>query len=137
MKITKFWPVAFAVVSIVAIWGCGKDSSTPASLIAKWNLSSVKYHSYTATRDTTVTVPAQTGDYLDFRTDNKLYISSDSLFGGKDTSTYVISGNYLIVDGADTITIQNLTTKSVALFQKRYDSIGSPYFFETTMNLTK
>jgi len=62
------------------------------------------------------------GDYVDFRSDNKVYSLVD---GGMDTSAYQILSNNKVVIDIDTLDIQSLTTASVKLHSKVYSDVNS------------
>ena len=128
--------------SLSLVSSCKKsdDKSSGATLVAKWNLSSIKFRSViTGVKDTTENIPVSATDYLDFRADGKLYINL-SAFSSIDTDAYVISGNKVITgdtlngDKPDTFTIQNLTASSVALYLKQVDTAG---FNEQTLSLSR
>ena len=82
------------------------------------------------TRDTTY---GASGDYVDFRSDNKVYSRYNGLI--YDTANYSIVGSDKLVLDGDTLTIQSLTNNS-AQFYSREDNPPSDYY-ETWIYLKK
>jgi hypothetical protein len=136
---------AMLFLATVAIFGilfsaCKKSDdtakTTQQSLQGVWNFQKEYYHeNYGGSeyRDTTIGV---TGEYADFRTDGKIYISAST---GNDTLSYSVLGNDKIVIAYssfnDTSTIQVLTDHALQLYTKEFDP--SPDFYEYTTYYTK
>lgn len=81
-------------------------------------------------RDTTLGV---SGDYVDFRTDNKVYSRFEGLY--YDTANYsILSSDKIIIDG-DTMTIQNLTNSSVQFYLR--EDVSATDYYETWFYLKK
>ncbi len=74
------------------------------------------------TRDTTTGV---SGDYVDFRSDNKAYSKIGGIF--YDTANYSIVGSNKIVFDGDTLSIQSLTNNNLQ-FYGREDYSTTDYF---------
>ena len=123
-------------LGITLFASCKKDDPTPTTtqrVQGVWKLDQViSYYQFTgfpAARDTTFGLAT---DYVDFRTDNKVYSFVD---GQYDTSTYaIISDNALLLDG-DTTNIQTLTATNFNLFSSDY--VNSTNFSEVTIKLKK
>lgn len=144
MKTAKFLSVA--AIAVLIFSACKKDSATSTSTLqklqAKWNFQKDYYHEhYTGTPDYRDTTYGQAGDYVDFRTDGKVYsrISGGAYY---DTSNYALLGDSKIVisyggssPGSDTAEIQVLTDTQLQLHSKVYDP--APDYYEDTQYFTK
>ncbi len=103
------------VITTLVIAACKKNDDKPsaASLQNKWGIISVNYQA--VENGVTVDTYNYTGvaeDYIDFRSDNKVYLFVD---GSEDTSSYQILNNKVVIDVVDTLEIQSLTSTSVKL----------------------
>ena len=113
------------------------DNNTPAETTTqkiqhKWSLASMVEVFVTPSNTETQNRNGLPGDYVDFRTDGKVY---GSFFGIPDTMSYsVISDNYLLIDG-DSTRIQNLTNNILQLYSVGQDNDTSS--FQITTNLTR
>ncbi len=135
MKITtKFF--LMMGLGITLFVSCKKDDPTPTTaqrVQGVWKLDQVisyyQFGGFPAARDTTFGLAT---DYVDFRTDNKVYSFVDGSF---DTSTYtILNDNTLILDG-DTAAIQTLTATNFNLFLSDY--VNASNFSEVTIKLKK
>ena len=100
---------------------------------AKWGIESVIDHEHlTAGFDTTVTSAGTASDYVDFRSDGKVYFS----FGGtSDTTTYALVGDTsILIQLVGTYKIQTLTDNQLKLYTKEEDASG---YLEEYLNLKK
>ncbi len=134
MKTTKYLLAMGLGLALFA--SCKKDDPAPTTaqrVQGVWKLDKViSYFQFTgnpAMRDTTFGLAT---DYVDFRTDNKVYSFVDGEF---DTLNYaIISDNSLLLDG-DTTTIQTLTSTNLDLFSSDYRNATN--FEEITIKLKK
>lgn len=98
---------AAALAAVVMIVSCDKNNDKPANttlqkIQAKWNVGSVKLSA--GGEDSTYTGIA--ADYVDFRTDGKVYTNVDN---EKDTSSYsLVNDTKMLIDG-DTAVIKQLS----------------------------
>jgi hypothetical protein len=124
-----------AVITTLIIAACKKKNDEPpvASLQNKWGIVSLNFqaiengvsvdtHNYTGVAE----------DYIDFRSDNKVYSLID---GSEDTSDYQILNTNKVVIDVDTFDIQSLTLTSVKLYSKVYFDVNS--YDENTINLKR
>lgn len=114
----------------------GPQLTTLQKLQAKWlivtDLENDHYTGVDHIRNST----GGPNDYVDFRTDGKVYVSA---FGYLDTSVYTLSGDTKIIIsstyGSPTnLEIKTLTYNSCTLYQK---DISGADFYEETMTLKK
>src|SRR3982751_1288229 len=89
---------------------CDKKNDKPANntlskIQAKWKVGNVKYDYVGEDDDYTYTGVA--ADYIDFRTDGKVYTNIDN---EKDTSAYKLVGDTKLVIDGDTSTIKSLSS---------------------------
>lgn len=115
-----------------------KDTATTIQKIqAKWSIESVIDHEHDPSSlpiDTTVTTLGVATDYIDFRSDGKVYSFFD---GSADTSAYALSGDTsIIISTSGNLKIQSLTDHVLKLYEKEDDPSTSSYF-EETINLKK
>jgi hypothetical protein len=115
-----------------------KDTATTLQKIqAKWSIESVIDHEHDPSSlpiDTTVTTLGVATDYIDFRSDGKVYSFFD---GSADTSAYALSGDTsIIISTSGNLKIQSLTDHVLKLYEKEDDPSTSSYF-EETINLKK
>ena len=125
-----------AVITTLVIAACKKNDDTPsaASLQNKWGIIRVNYQA--VENGVTVDTYNYTGvaeDYIDFRSDNKVYLFVD---GSEDTSSYqILNNNKVVIDVVDTLEIQSLTSTSVKLYSKVYTDVNS--YEENTIDLKR
>ncbi|TKK66993.1 hypothetical protein FC093_15970 [Ilyomonas limi] len=104
----KLMVPAAMLAAVVMVVSCDKDNDKPANttlqkIQAKWNVTSIKLDA--GEEDSTYTGVA--ADYIDFRTDGKVYTN---VAGEKDTTAYsVVNDTKLVVDG-DTAVIKQLSS---------------------------
>lgn len=115
---------------------CKKNDSTPKTTLqkiqAKWQLVSYQENDHYSGMDHIQNLTGGPDDYLDFRTDGKVYVS---FFGTRDTSVYALSGDTKVVmDGSFILDIKTLTDNSFILYSK--DVFGADYY-EQTFTLKK
>ena len=123
---------SIAIVTLV-ITACKKEKDKPASLVNKWsvvNTRVVEMVNGTVLYEENYTGVAE--DYVDFRSDNKLYSSID---GVSDVVPYQLIGTDKVVIDGDTFLIQSLTTNSVKLYMKE-PAAGNTYI-EASVNLKR
>ncbi|WP_205513249.1 hypothetical protein [Longitalea arenae] len=140
MKKTVFSLVALTAV-IVA--GCSKDNDngSPEKMIqGKWTpvSTTVKVTDIQNGGTTTSNKPVYQGDYLDFRSDGKLYRRTTDPSEGPgydphDTLTYQFSRTYLIIED-DSMLISKLTNDSLSFILQEQDANK---LWETTYSLKK
>ena len=105
--------------------------TTAQKVLGKWTfVSAVGSQTYQGT-----TTPSShtgvAGDYVDFRTDGKVYIYNG---GDRDTSNYKIISDNLIKVDSDTAQIKTLTTSSFVVYSK---TVAPQYSYESTTTLKK
>lgn len=123
---------ATALAAIIFV-SCKKDDPAPAPLTpllqlqAKWTFEKITEHDFFMGVSSRDTFPANPGEYLDFRTDNKVYSYVDAEY---DTSSYSLLGtNKLILSDNvynDTFNIQVLTNNQFQLYVREND--GTDYY---------
>ena len=112
----KLMVPAAMFAAVVMVVSCDKKNDKPANntlskIQANWKVSNVKFEEGGA--DSTYTGTAS--DYMDFRTDGKVYTN---LANDKDTSAYsLVNDTRLVVDG-DTLAIKQLTNNQFVLEYK-------------------
>jgi hypothetical protein len=125
------------LTSLIFLAACKKnhDKSAADMVSGKWKVSSLQ-ETHTSTADT-VTYPytGQSADYMDFRSDGKMYSFYDNY---PDTIDYkVLSDKYLLL-GGDSMQIKTLSDASLTLYLKYTDGYYSPVrTIEVTYNLKK
>lgn len=124
--------VAVATLLIFCLSACKKssDTQTPQTTLqkiqAKWQLENYYENDHYSGADHIKNTVGTSGDYLDFRSDGKVYTS---LFGYKDTVTYsLITDTQLLIDGVSKYDIKTLTTNSFVIYGK--DVSGSDFLEE-------
>src|SRR4051812_46669129 len=104
------------LAAVVMVVSCDKNNDKPANntlskIQAKWKVNNVKFEE--GGEDSTYTGVAT--DYMDFRTDGKVYTN---LANEKDTSAYsLVNDTKLVVDG-DTLAIKQLSSSQFVLEYK-------------------
>ena len=127
-----FLSAAIATLFTVA---CNKKDSAPEapSLIHKWSLVSSHYlemDNGTVVGDDNYI--GTTTDYLEFKTDNKVY----SLINGQnDIADYQLLPDSKVTIDGDAYTIEELTINSARLYQKY--SLSADGYVEVTINLKR
>lgn len=138
--------IALTVVMLIIfiVQGCKKSDDTTAvvplttlqKLQAKWQIQSILENDHYSGADHVRNSTGGPGDYLDFRTDGKLYLS---VFGFKDTIPYTLSGDTKIILSAGSATtnldIKTLTSNSLILYNKELYPPSD--YYEETVTLTK
>lgn len=133
--------IALALFAVVVLASCKEDDTavdptpktTAEKVQHKWNLTSIfdiNYVGSTTTIESIDTIDIGVGGYLDFRSDNKVYMNID---GDLDTSDYqIINDNAISFDG-DAFKITTLTDTEFKLtYEERTDT---PYYDNVvTMN---
>ena len=112
-----------------------KDAEKTAAqkLQNKWTFLNATDNNHYSGADHVISVNGNAGDYMDFRTDGRVYLRIQSSL---DTSSYVLSGDTKIIfDGTDTATIQTLTDNALKLYFK--DIISAGTYEEITYNLSR
>lgn len=126
-------------VVLACFQACKKSpalATTTQKFQNKWNVQSITDLKHQAgTNDQTTTTPGAAGDYFDFRTDGKLYVSLEN-GQVKDTSNYtMISDNQFSINGSVLATISTLTSNAL-IFSVTTTGSGSDYE-KTTYNLAR
>ncbi len=112
-----------------------KDTSktTLQKIQAKWSIESIIDNDYSSSeiyRDTTVGTAV---DYIDFRSDGRVYSFIDNL---GDTAAYSLNGDTAINVYSESYRIQSLTDHMLTLYAKENDPLSSDYS-EEFINLKK
>lgn len=133
---------SIAIVTVVTFYlsACKKSDTqrtttqTPLQKIqAKWQLQTYVYNDHYANMDHLTNLTGGANDYLDFRTDMKVYTY---LFGSRDTSTYALSGDTkVVIDGTDIFDIKTLTNNSFIMYNK--DNGSGTDYEEITFTMKK
>jgi hypothetical protein len=116
----------FALLAAISFSAC-KDDDEPTvqqRLQGVWTFEKTIDHDVDGALDLRDTTYGVSGDYVDFRSDNKVYSRYAGL--NYDTSNYSIVGSDKLVLDGDTLTIQSLTNNS-AQFYSRVDSSATEY----------
>lgn len=128
----KLMVPAAMLAAVVMVVSCDKDNDKPANttlskIQAKWKVANVKFN--IGAEDSTYTGAAT--DYVDFRTDGKVYTSIGTQ---KDTSAYsLVNDTKLVVDG-DTAVIKQLSGNQFSFESKELIVEDT---LTTVFNLTK
>ena len=123
---------------LLFVFGCKKsDTQQPQTTLqkiqAKWQLQTYLENDHYSGIDHITNSPGSTNDYLDFRSDGKVYVS---LFGSKDTSTYsILNDTKIIFDSYALFDIKTLTANSFIMYGKQ--TYGSSDFDEQTYTMIK
>ena len=135
-----------AMMSILAfsLNACKKHHDVAAQttiqkLQAKWAFQKEYYHENYGGMEYRDTAYGEAGDYVDFRTDNKVYTKNDV---DLDTASYSLLGDDKIIvlyndpfPYSDTFNIQILTDNALQIYVKQFDT--APDYFEATQFFTK
>ena len=135
MKSLLFILVLIFSISLITPSCKKKDAekTTAQKLQNKWTFLNATDNSHYSGTDHIITITGNSGDYMDFRTDGKVYLRLQS---SQDTSSYVLSGDTKIIfDGTDTATIQTLTDNALKLYFK--DIVSASIYEEITYNLSR
>ncbi len=133
---------SLAVVTLIVLCNtaCKKtetqqpQQSTLQRIQAKWQLQSWVENDHISGTDHITTITGNANDYIDFRTDGKVY---SSISGNMDVATYSLTGSdtKILIDGTDTYDIKTLTSNSFILYIKQLS--GGSDFDETTISMKK
>ena len=132
---------SIAIVTLITFClpACKKSSDTqqPQTTLqkmqAKWQLETLFQNDHYSGTDHIMNITGTVNDYLDFRTDGKIY---SSIQGNRDTTTYSLaSDTKLLIDGVNNYDIKTLTSASFIIYLK--DISGLPDFFEETITMKK
>lgn len=129
--------IAFLILLSIGFMSCKKDSPTPIDptlekMAATWKIQSILQNDYFMGADHFNTIAGDPADYLEFRSNGKVYAYSS---GYHDTTKFgIISTTQIWIDSpADKYDIKTLTASAFKLYQK---VIYSPTeFSESTINL--
>jgi hypothetical protein len=129
----------FALFAITTLFtACKKkdvEKTTAEKLIAKWKVSSYVENDYFNNTNHSATTQGGTTDYVDFRTDGKVYSKEGS--SSEDVADYsVVNDNTVKIDGDD-YTIKTLTDTQLVLYYKDQTSTQPLEYYELTFNLYK
>ncbi len=134
--------IAITIVAMAIIYlpACKKSSdiqpepqTTFQKIQAKWQLVTHYENDHFAGVDHIKNTTGTATDYLDFRTDGKIYAS---FFGYRDTVTYsLINDTQLLIDGTNKYDIKTLTSNSFIIYGKDVSSNGD--FLEETFTMKK
>ena len=124
------------IVLLVTLFNfsCKKSSSPSVAqrVQAKWTLVSLSANSHYSGSDHINTIPGTSADYVDFRSDSKVY---SQVSGSRDTSNYSMSGDTAIIIALDKYKIITLTDAALQLYIK---AVTSPSVYdEETISLKK
>jgi len=112
----KLMVPAAMLAAVVMVVSCDKNNDKPANntlskIQAKWNVTSIKLDA--GEGDSTYT--GVTADYVDFRTDGKVYTN---VAGEKDTSAYKLVNDTKMVVDSDTAVIKQLSSNQFVFESK-------------------
>lgn len=115
-----------AVLAII-FSACKKDSSTTTKttrekILGKWTVvSQTDSTYYNGTLRTSAYMGVST-DYVDFRSDSKVYSNFQLR---PDTSTYsILNDNAVVLDASDTMVIRTLTDNALVLYNKSVTGVN-------------
>ncbi len=105
-------------------------------IIAKWGITSFVVNNYYSNADHINTVNGSASEYLDFRSNGKLYINFNTI-GGLDTLQYnLVNDSTINIDG-DINKIKEITDTKFVIYSKDIYSTNPLEFDEFTINLKK
>jgi hypothetical protein len=144
MKKNKSVLLGLAIAAIL-FSACSKDDDpTFAQRVQKnWNFEKLAYEEYYAGSYDYDTTYGSAGDYVDFRTDNKLYTKTTypGLGVSYDTSNYLIYGESQIISwydsdplAKDTLNIEVLTDNQFILHMRDNSSLPDYEDFRLFLN---
>ncbi len=128
-----------AVATLIFTWlpACKKtDTVQPQTTLqkiqAKWQLQTYYENDHYLGADHIRNMTGTSNDYLDFRTDGKVY---SFIFGNKDTASYsLINDTHLLIDGVTTYEIKTLSASLFSIYGKE---ISGSDFLEETITMVK
>ena len=120
-------------IIFIAGMACKKSALSVAQrLQAKWLVDKEISNSHYGGADHTATYTGLATDYVDFRSNNKVY---SQVSGSKDTSNYSVVNDSTMTIDVDTYKILTLTDNIFKIYSK---SFTTPVIWdETTINLKK
>ncbi len=123
----------FALVT----FSCKKDDkpgqTTSQRIQHKWGVDSYVSNNHIGGIDDIETSPGSAQDYVDFRTDGKVYTQ---FAGEADITGYSVQGdNTITIESFGTYTIKTLTDNQLVLYYKDAEANGD--FYEETLNLKR
>jgi len=124
-----------AIASALLFAACKKnnDKISSPSLVGKWSLVNENIIDVeNGIGVDTINYPGNPADYVDFRSDHKVYSFVASI---SDTSAYEILNNNKVVIDIDTFDIQSLTATSASLYSKVFDDDST--YSKITINLER
>ena len=92
-------------------------TTTAQKVLGKWTYVSNVTREYYQAKWTTYTTNGQTGDYVDFRTDGKLYTYTNTKY---DTISYAVISDKLLKLRKDTFQINTLTANSFVFYKSEF-----------------
>jgi hypothetical protein len=126
--------VAYTMVSCSKSKDTTPTQTTLQKIQSKWLVDNLVDHYHDPSLDTTIITTGTASDYVDFRTDGKVYTSFS---GSQDTSTYALVGDTtILITLIGNYKIQTLTDHILKLYGREDDPSTSAYF-EETINLKK
>lgn len=141
--------VLFTIVTCAALFtACKKDKveETPVVVVppaktvaqkitAKWGVTTIADNDYYSNTSHTTSYSGIASDYLDFRSNGKLYIQLAPY--GKDTISYnLVNDSTINLDG-DLYKIPTITDTKFVMYYKEITSNTPLNFYETTITLAK
>ena len=123
------------ITSLIIAASCKKDNDKNNSslLVNKWELVNTSYREVqNGVEVDTYNYTGVAGDYIDFRSDNKVYSHVD---GDDDVAGYKLLNNNKVAIEGDTLEIRTLTAASVTLYGKSFTDPTS--YEENTVNLKR
>lgn len=134
--IKKLMALSAAVVLIFA--ACKKNQSDSEKILGRWKVESSLLVDVNNGVTVSNTYTGQPSDYIDFRTDGKVYTSVN---GNLDTSFYSVANSRVTFTDNNppaTVTvfdIRNLSNSTLQLYNKNV--ISPTHYVESTANLKK
>ena len=122
-----------AAFLIAFLPACKKtDNLTPQQkLLGKWHLQTILTHDHIAGADHTSTYTGTANDYVDFRSDGKVY---SNVQGQPDTSFYALTGDTKLeifsTNYSDSYDVKTLTSSTFVVYVKT--SYNNNYSEETS-----
>lgn len=111
------------------------EKTTAEKLVAKWKVTSFISNDYYNNANHITTLQGTASDYVDFRTDGKLYTKQGN--SAEEVVAYsVVNDNALRIDNEDW-TIKALSDNQFVLYQKSVTSTTPLVYDEVTLNLYK
>ncbi|MES2430391.1 MAG: lipocalin family protein [Bacteroidota bacterium] len=123
---------------ILILNACKKEEvTTQEKITARWKIQNIEGASVSGSTTTSSNYVGLPSDYIDFRTDNKIY---SSVNGTVDTASYAVSGNTITVtpdpgDAPLVYEVKSVSNTDLQLYNR--NTISATAYTAITVNLKK